>query len=228
MQRDVEIGRRQRPGAARLGQARHQRQRLLGRFERSRAGLGARPVLDPEDGEQAVAQEFQDLAAARSDRAHHAVEAVVQQPDQVAARQRVGKGGEAAQVGEEQHRLDALDLAALHRARQDTRPPDPGRGRRLEAPRRWRAWSWPWPPARTPATARAVPRYGRRQKPPGRSVVSEQTSHSSPTRSASAGPPICGESSPNGKTRPSQSVMPAARSSSNSGTSCSGLGEVRS
>ena len=49
---------------------------------------------------------------------HHAVEAVVQQPDQVAARQRVGKGGEAAQVGEEQHRLDALDLAALHRARQ--------------------------------------------------------------------------------------------------------------
>ena len=116
MQRDVEIRRRQRPDAARLGQAGHQRQRLLGRFECHRAGLGARPVLDPEDGEQPVAQELQDLAAARSDRAHHAVETVVQQSDQVAARQRIGKSGEAAQVGEEQHRLDALHLATLHRA----------------------------------------------------------------------------------------------------------------
>ena len=107
--------------AARLGQAGHQRQRFLGRFECRRANLGARPVLDPEDGEQAVTQELQDLAAARSDRAHHAVETVVQQRDQVAARQRVGKSGEAAQVGEEQHGLHALDLAALHRARQDAR-----------------------------------------------------------------------------------------------------------
>ncbi len=37
----------------------------LARFERHRTGLGARPVLDPEDGQKPVAQELQDLAAAR-------------------------------------------------------------------------------------------------------------------------------------------------------------------
>ena len=72
-----------------------------------------------EGREQAVAHEFQHLAAALHDRRHHAFEALVEQGDQLLAGRDIGQRGEAAQVGEEHDGVDALHLAALHRAGED-------------------------------------------------------------------------------------------------------------
>ena len=89
-------------------------QHLLRRREGRGADLGAIAGDHREGRQHAVAHELQHLAAMRHDGLDHAVEIVVEQHDQLAARHRVAERREAPQVGEEDHGLDALDLAAQH------------------------------------------------------------------------------------------------------------------
>ena len=77
-------------------------------------GLGER-----EDRQQAVADEFQHLAAAVEDRRHLAVEIAVEQIDQLLRRQPFGQRREAAHVRQPDHGADFLDEAAPDFAGQD-------------------------------------------------------------------------------------------------------------
>ena len=120
MQRDIESGRRlpafgPPPFVQRLDQG----ERLGRGVERGIAGFGAGRRAGGKGREQAVAHELQHLAAALHDRRHHAFEALVEQGDQLLAGRDIGQRGEAAQVGEEHDGVDALHLAALHRAGED-------------------------------------------------------------------------------------------------------------
>ena len=66
------------------GQGVHQIERVARGGQRGGAGFGAAPLVGAEDRQQSVAQEFQDFAAVPADRPDHAIEAVVQQHDQLA------------------------------------------------------------------------------------------------------------------------------------------------
>jgi hypothetical protein len=107
--------------AAPLGHEIHQVERRAGRREGYGTHFGASPVVGPKDRQQPVSEEFQDFATALRHRPRHAGEALVEQRHQLAPRQAIGKGREAAQIGIEQHRLDVLHFAALHRSGQHPR-----------------------------------------------------------------------------------------------------------
>ena len=85
-----------------------------------RRGAGGRGVgRDRKDREQPVARELQDLAAVRLDRRHQAIEIAVEQTDHLLAGQPVAERRETAQVRDQEHRADALDVAAPDPALQD-------------------------------------------------------------------------------------------------------------
>ncbi len=90
----------------------------------SQTSAAGRP-FEREGREQTVAQELQHLAAERVDARHQAVEIGVQHLDHVLAREAIGAGREAAQVGVEDHRPDHLEHAAPDLAVED---PPPGLG----------------------------------------------------------------------------------------------------
>ena len=77
---------------------------------------------DREDGEQAVADEFQHLAAEGLDRRHEALEVHVQQVDQVVAREPFRQRREAAQIGNPDRGMYGFAIAALDQPRQHLGP----------------------------------------------------------------------------------------------------------
>ena len=114
------------------------RERAAGRRQRPHAGI--RPaLLDREDREHGVADEFEHLPAPLRHRARRRVEEGVERIEIEPARQPFGHGGGAAQVGEPDRRLDLLPVAAPDRAFQHPPPRAPaeigveqGAGRRPE------------------------------------------------------------------------------------------------
>ncbi len=89
--------------------------------ERPAAGVG-RLGRDRKDREHAVAHELQHLAARGLERRHQGVEVAVQERDHPVSGQAVAQSGEAAQVGEQDHRVDALDVAAADPPLEDAPP----------------------------------------------------------------------------------------------------------
>ena len=71
------------------------------------------------DGEQAVADEFQDLAAVPHDRLGHRVEIVVEEIDDVVARPVVGNAGEISEVADHDRGAHRRAAAAPGGAGQD-------------------------------------------------------------------------------------------------------------
>ena len=74
---------------------------------------------DLEHDQDGVADELQDLAAARSGGHRAVLEVVVEQRQQLSGRQAFGQLGEAAQVGIPERRVDAVAVAALDLAMDD-------------------------------------------------------------------------------------------------------------
>ena len=89
---------------------------LLGR-ERAAAGVGQ--IVAAEQSQRAVADQLQHVASCLVDGGDDRLGIVVQQRDDLGRLGGVGDGGEAAQIGEPQRRLDAVGDAALDASLQD-------------------------------------------------------------------------------------------------------------
>ena len=109
------------------------------RLERGVAGVARRPARDRKDRQHAVAHEFEHFAAKGVHGAGDAVEPGVERGDDLGGRTALGQRREAAQVGEQQRRLDRLANSAPQRTGQHARRAAPakiGFERRASA---WRA-----------------------------------------------------------------------------------------
>jgi hypothetical protein len=142
----------------------HEVERLARRGQRRAAGLRAPPFAQAEDRQQPVAQELQHLAAVpvhrRTMQAKQASSrAISWSPGRLSA-----SGVKERQVGVEQHRFDALHLAAQHGAGQHARRrilAEIGLEQALADRRVVTAFT-----ARAnPAALRAAPQDGRRRSP---------------------------------------------------------------
>ena len=93
------------------------------RAERTFADFGDLAlVFDPENAEDGIADEFENLAAMGMSRAGHCFEIVVQYRDQEIKRDTVRQAGEPVQVAHPQIRIDRLAVAALDIAGVDLAP----------------------------------------------------------------------------------------------------------
>ena len=91
--------------------------------ERGAAGGGrAAEFVERKNGENAVADVAEDFAARGLHRAGRAFEETVQQFQKHRLRQLLGQARGGAQVGEPNHRVDVLAVAALNLAREDAPP----------------------------------------------------------------------------------------------------------
>jgi hypothetical protein len=99
------------------------RQRLFGRGERVPGGaLGIGGNGHRKDGEQPVADKFQDLAAMARDRLRLQIEQLVEDGDDSLRRQMIGQMGETAEIRRPEHGGDGLAAAAPDLTRQHPRP----------------------------------------------------------------------------------------------------------
>ena len=125
MQRDAERQRREALAQPRLVEMRHSGPCGGDGVERSVAGAAGRASGDRKDRQHAVADEFEHLAAEGLDRKRNAVEPGVEGGDDRRGGIALGKRREAAQIGEEQRRLNGLADAAPQRAGQHPRSAAP-------------------------------------------------------------------------------------------------------
>ena len=107
--------------ASRLVEMRHAGPRGGDRLERGVASVARRPAGDRKDRQHAVAHEFEHFAAESVHGAGDAIEPGVEGGDDRGRRSAFGQGREAAQVGEQERRLDGLADAAPQRTGQHAR-----------------------------------------------------------------------------------------------------------
>ncbi len=116
MQRDAE-GQGLKPiSSARRVEMRHSAARRRDRLERGVAGAARRPAENRKDRQHAIAHEFEHFAAEGVHGAGDAVEPGVERRNDLGRRRAFRQAGEAAQVGEQERRLDRLADAAPERA----------------------------------------------------------------------------------------------------------------
>ncbi len=122
MQRQAVAGPRQ--SCRGSGQPVHRRDRaahLVRRLKRIGADGGGVAASERENRQEAVAHEFEHLAAMTEDHRHLAIEIAVEQRHQLGGRDGIGEGGEAAHVGQPDDCLDRLAEAAADLPAEDAR-----------------------------------------------------------------------------------------------------------
>src|SRR4029450_5883120 len=88
--------------------------------ERGQAGAIAGEIVgDRKDRQHGIADELQDLAAMTMDRADHAGEIIIQERDDLVARQRFGRSREAAQIAVPQRGRQGYAIAPPDEAAED-------------------------------------------------------------------------------------------------------------
>ena len=121
MQRDAEGQRREALALARRVEMRHSAARRRDGLERGVAGAARRRAEDRKDRQHAIAHEFEHFAPVCVHGAGDAVEPGVERRDDLVRRAGLRKGGEAAQVGEQERRLDGLADSAPERTSENAR-----------------------------------------------------------------------------------------------------------
>ena len=109
MQGEIDRGGRLAGRAARRVEAIERRHRFDGGVERAPAGRRSARVLKRKRREEAVAKEFQHLAAALAQRGRQGLEDLVEQFDNGKTRPAVRNGREAADIGVPQDGTNAFD-----------------------------------------------------------------------------------------------------------------------
>ena len=91
-------------------------------IEGASTGIGLSPFVEIElalerrqieGGEEPISHELENLSVVLLDRAGHGVEIIVEELDELVARQRIGKLRKAPEITEPDHRLDRLGRAPL-------------------------------------------------------------------------------------------------------------------